>query len=68
MAILRTIIYGSDFNFFLDNGTKFMDLISCTKFPCIPDLSWMQAADHAIKQWRSFLTSVEKTHGHGPDE
>ncbi|CAL4995347.1 unnamed protein product [Urochloa decumbens] len=25
------------------------------------------AADHAIKQWRSFLASVEKTHGHGPD-
>lgn len=42
-----------------------MDLISCIKVPCIPGLSWMQAADHAIKQWRSFLTSVEKTHGHG---
>ncbi|CAD6258293.1 unnamed protein product [Miscanthus lutarioriparius] len=26
------------------------------------------AADHAIKQWRSFLASVEKTHGHGPDK
>ncbi|CAN6362342.1 unnamed protein product [Urochloa humidicola] len=25
------------------------------------------AADHAIKQWRSFLASVEKTHGHGPE-
>ncbi|CAM0150222.1 unnamed protein product, partial [Urochloa decumbens] len=25
------------------------------------------AAHHAIKQWRSFLASVEKTHGHGPD-
>ncbi|CAD6258292.1 unnamed protein product [Miscanthus lutarioriparius] len=26
------------------------------------------AADDAIKQWRSFLASVEKTHGHGPDK
>ncbi|CAD6258296.1 unnamed protein product [Miscanthus lutarioriparius] len=26
------------------------------------------AADHAIKQWRSFLASVEKTHGQGPDK
>ena len=29
----------------------------------------MQAAIHAIKQWRSSLTPEEKTptHGHGPD-
>jgi hypothetical protein len=49
---IRTNINGSDF----------------IKVPIILGLSWMQAADHAIKQWRSFLASVEKTHGHGPDK